>query len=204
MHGNYWYIHTRGYIITPSNYQKEEVPILRRYKKPEPKKFYPRNYQIRSNQVRVIGEDGEQLGILSLSDAVAKAQAAGLDLVAVSMNSNPPVARITEFAKFLYDQKQREKRQRKNTKEVEVKELRFGPNIGDHDLEIRIQRAKNFLKAGNKIKINCQFRGRMITHPEVGKAKINRMLAELEDLCDVERGPYHEGRSVIALLQPKK
>ena len=77
--------------------------------------------------MRVIGEDGEQLGILSLAEAVAKAQEAGLDLVAVSMNSNPPVARITEFAKFLYDQKQREKRQRKNTKEVEVKELRFGP-----------------------------------------------------------------------------
>ena len=154
--------------------------------------------------MRVIGEDGEQLGILSLAEAVAKAQEAGLDLVAVSMNSNPPVARITEFAKFLYDQKQREKRQRKNTKEVEVKELRFGPNIGDHDLDIRIERAKDFLKAGNKIKINCQFKGRMITHPEVGKAKIARMLQELEDLIEIERAPYHEGRSVIALLQPKK
>src|SRR5690606_14197862 len=178
--------------------------IKRRYKKPEPKKFYPRNFQIRSNQVRVIGEDGEQLGVLPLGDAVKMAQEAGLDLVALSMGANPPVARITEFAKFLYDQKQREKRQRKNTKEVEVKELRFGPNIGDHDLQIRIERAKQFLKAGNKIKINCQFKGRMITHPEVGKAKINRMLEELEDYCEIERGPYHEGRSVLALLQPKK
>lgn len=154
--------------------------------------------------MRVIGEDGEQLGVLPLAEAVGKAQEAGLDLVAVSMTSNPPVARITEFAKFLYDQKQREKRQRKNTKEVEVKELRFGPNIGDHDLDIRIERAREFLKAGNKVKINCQFKGRMITHPEVGKAKIERMLQELEDLIEVERTPYHEGRSVIALLQPKK
>lgn len=180
------------------------MQIKRRYRKPEQKKFYPRNYQIRSNQVRVIGEDGEQLGVLPLAEAVAKAQEAGLDLVALSMNANPPVAKITEFAKFLYDQKQREKRQRKNTKEVEVKELRFGPNIGDHDLDIRVERAKKFLKAGNKIKINCQFRGRMITHPEVGYAKINRMLEQLEDLAEVERGPYREGRSVIALLQPKK
>ena len=120
------------------------------------------------------------------------------------MNANPPVAKITDFAKFLYEQKQREKRQRQNTKEVELKELRFGPNIGDHDLQIRINRAREFLKAGSKIKINCQFRGRMITHPEVGKAKINRMLEELDDIAEVERGPYHEGRSVIALLQPKK
>ncbi len=109
-----------------------------------------------------------------------------------------------EFAKFLYDQKQREKRQRKNTKEVEVKELRFGPNIGDHDLQIRIERAKDFLQHGNKVKINCQFKGRMITHPEVGRAKIARMLEELTDLAEVERGPYQEGRSVIAILQPKK
>lgn len=184
--------------------KKEEVFIKRRYKKPEPKKFYPRNFQIRSNEVRVIDEDGEQLGVLPLGEAVKKAQEAGLDLVALSLTSNPPVARITEFAKFLYDQKQREKRQRKNTKEVEVKELRFGPNIGDHDLQIRVERAKKFLKAGSKIKINCQFKGRMITHPEVGYEKINRMLAELEDLAEVERGPYREGRSVIALLQPKK
>lgn len=141
---------------------------------------------------------------MSLSEAVQKAQDAGLDLVAVSTNAVPPVARITEFAKFLYDQKQREKRMRRNTKEVEVKELRFGPNIGDHDLEIRIERAKDFLKAGNKVKINCQFKGRMITHPEVGRAKIARMLEELADYADIERGPYQEGRSALALLQPKK
>src|SRR5690606_2849006 len=110
----------------------------RRYKKPEPKKYYPRNYQIRANQVRVIDEEGEALGVMSLADAVQKAQEAGLDLVAVSVTADPPVARITEFAKFLYDQKQREKRMRRNTKEVEVKELRFGPNIGDHDLNIKI------------------------------------------------------------------
>lgn len=139
-----------------------------------------------------------------MAEAVGKAQEAGLDLVAVSTTSNPPVAKITEFAKFLYDQKQKEKRQRKNTKEVEVKELRIGPNIGDHDLQIRIERAKKFLKSGNKIKINCQFKGRMITHPEVGRDKIVRMIEELEDLADVERGPYREGRSFIALLQPKK
>src|SRR5690606_6099633 len=101
-------------------------------------------------------------------------------------------------------QKQREKRQRRNTKEVEVKELRFGPNIGDHDLDVRIERAKEFLKDGDKIKINCQFKGRMITHPEVGMAKVQRMLDELDELAVVERGPYREGRSVIALLQPKK
>ena len=154
--------------------------------------------------MRVIDQDGAQLGVLPLAEAVDRAQSQGLDLVAVSMNANPPVAKIIEFAKYLYEQKQREKRARRNTKEVEVKELRFGPNIGEHDLDVRIERARDFLEHGDKLKINCQFRGRMITHPEVGRAKIDRMLEELADIAEVERGPYHEGRNVIALLQPKK
>lgn len=154
--------------------------------------------------MRVIDENGEQLGVLPLADAVKRAQDQGLDLVAVSLQANPPVAKIVEFAKFLYDQKQREKRARQNTKEVDVKELRFGPNIGDHDLEIRINRAKQFLEDGDKLKINIQFRGRMITHQDVGRTKMQRMLSELADFADIERGPVMEGRSLLAFLQPKK
>ncbi len=154
--------------------------------------------------MRVIDENGEQLGVLPLAEAVKKAQDQGLDLVAVSLQANPPVTKIVEFAKFLYDQKQRDKRAKQNTKEVDVKELRFGPNIGDHDLDIRINRAKQFLADGDKVKINVQFRGRMITHQEVGREKVTRMLNELQGLADIERAPYQEGRSIIALLQPKK
>lgn len=184
----------------------EDFYILRRYKKPEPvkRKFYARNFQIRANTVRVIDEKGEQLGVLPLADAVKKAQDQGLDLVAVSLQANPPVTKIVEFSKFLYDQKQKEKRARQNTKEVEVKELRFGPNIGEHDLDIRANRAKEFLANGDKVKINVQFRGRMITHQDVGRTKVNRLLAELQDDAEIERGPYQEGRGLYVLLQPKK
>lgn len=154
--------------------------------------------------MRVIDENGEQLGVLPLAEAVKRAQDQGLDLVAVSLQANPPVTKIVEFAKFLYDQKQREKRARQNTKEVDVKELRFGPNIGDHDLEIKANRAKDFLADGDKVKINVQFRGRMITHQDVGRTKVDRLLADLQDIADIERGPYQEGRSLLVLLQPKK
>jgi translation initiation factor IF-3 len=154
--------------------------------------------------VRVIDENGEQLGVMPLGEAVKRAQDQGLDLVAVSLQANPPVTKIVEFAKFLYDQKQREKRAKQNTKEVEVKELRFGPNIGEHDLDIRAHRAKQFLEDGDKVKINVQFRGRMITHQEVGRTKVERLLAELEEVADIERGPYQEGRSLLVLLQPKR
>jgi translation initiation factor IF-3 len=154
--------------------------------------------------VRVIDENGEQLGVLPLAEAVKRAQDQGLDLVAVSLQANPPVTKIVEFAKFLYDQKQREKRAKQNTKEVDVKELRFGPNIGDHDLDIRANRAKEFLAAGDKVKINVQFRGRMITHQDVGRTKVERLLSELQDVADIERGPYQEGRSLLVLLQPKR
>lgn len=154
--------------------------------------------------MRVIDENGEQLGVLPLAEAVKRAQDQGFDLVAVSLQANPPVAKIVEFSKFLYDQKQREKRARQNTKEVDVKELRFGPNIGDHDLDIRVNRAKEFLGDGDKVKINVQFRGRMITHQDVGRTKIKRMLDELADVAEVERGPIMEGRSLLVFLQPKK
>lgn len=127
-----------------------------------------------------------------------------MDLVAVSLQANPPVTKIVEFSKFLYDQKQKEKRARQNTKEVDVKELRFGPNIGDHDLDIRANRAKEFLGNGDKVKINVQFRGRMITHQDVGRTKVMKLLAELQDVADIERGPYQEGRSLLVLLQPKR
>jgi translation initiation factor IF-3 len=154
--------------------------------------------------VRVIDENGEQLGVLPLAEAVKRAQDQGLDLVAVSLQANPPVTKIVEYAKFLYDQKQREKRVKQHTKEVDLKELRFGPNIGDHDLEVRINRAKEFLGNGDKVKINVQFKGRMITHQDVGRTKVQKMLVELQDDADIERGPYQEGRSLYVLLQPKK
>jgi translation initiation factor IF-3 len=170
----------------------------------EPKKFVPRNFQIKAAEVRVISEDGEQLGVMPLGQAVQRAQEAGMDLVAVSANATPPVTKIVEFSKYVYEQKQRDKRARQNTKEVELKELRFGSTIGEHDVDIRIERAREFLKDGDKIKLNCQFKGRMITHPEVGRAKIERIISAVADLADVERAPYQEGRTLQAILQPKK
>jgi translation initiation factor IF-3 len=141
---------------------------------------------------------------MPLAQAVQRAQDAGLDLVAISLNAQPPVARIIEFAKYLYEQKQREKRARRNTKEVELKELRFGPTIGDHDIQIRIERAREFLQEGDKIKINCQLKARMITHPEVGREKVQKIVDGIIDLADIDKPVHQEGRSIIAILQPKK
>lgn len=153
-------------------------------------------------QVRVINHDGEQLGVLSFSEALALAKEAGLDLVEVVASSTPPVCKIIDYGKFRYDQTKREKESRKSQHQVKVKEVKISPNISEHDLEVKQRHAREFLEKGNKVKVSCLFRGREVMHPENGAKLMNRMVTELEDVSMVEASPKLLGRMMILVLAP--
>lgn len=161
------------------------------------------NEQIRAKEVRVIDPDGKQLGIMSVRDALQEAAERNLDLVAVSLNAKPPVCRIMDAGKYKFEQSKREKEARKNQKTITVKEVKVRPNIEEHDFQVKLRNAKRFLKSGDKVKATVMFRGREITHPELGQKLLNRMAEELADLGSVERAPKVEGRNMVMVLTPK-
>lgn len=161
------------------------------------------NEQIRSKEVRLIGVEGEQLGIMNTEEAIKIAIQKNLDLVNVSPNSNPPVCRIMDFGKYKYEQSKREKEARKNTKNVTVKEVKLRPGIDTHDLEVKIKRTIRFLTDNNKIKVTIMFRGREITHKEFGREVCNRLAQAVSEWGTVEREPRVEGRNMIMIIAPK-
>lgn len=161
------------------------------------------NQQIKAPEIRVIDTEGKQIGVLTLSQALKKAEAEGLDLVEVSPEAKPPVVRILDYKKYLFSQKRKGAKDKKKTKTLETKELRFGPNIGPKDLNDRVARAREFLEGGNKVKVTVQFKGRAITHPEFGLEKINNMVKTLADISEVEQETKKEGRFLYTILKPK-
>ena len=161
------------------------------------------NEQIRAREVRVVDSEGNQLGVMPLKEALRIAGEQNLDLVAVSLNAKPPVTRIMDFGKYKFEQSKREKEARKNQKTVTVKEVKVRPNIEDHDFQTKLKNARRFLEAGDKVKATVMFRGREITHPELGQKLLLRMAKEVEDLGTVERVPKVEGRNMIMILNPK-
>jgi len=154
--------------------------------------------------VRLVSEKSSD--VLDTSVALKKAQDEGLDLVEVVSNTKPPVVKIVDFKKFLFDEKRKKKKALKKSKvkKQDTKEFRFGPFIGEHDLQIRINRAQNFLEEGNKVKITVEFKGREMTRKDFGREKMNKFIKELNKLSAVERGPEQKGRFLSALLSPKK
>jgi translation initiation factor IF-3 len=142
------------------------------------------------------------VGIVRLADALSKAQEKGLDLVEVAAKAKPPVARILDFKKYRFERKQQKKTGQKRGK-VETKQLRFGPSIGPHDLQTRIDRAKEFLNDGDRVKLTIQFRGREASHPELGFEKINQTIKALADVGEVESKPKRKGRFIHAMLRPR-
>lgn len=161
------------------------------------------NFQIRVTQVRVVLEDGSSPGVLSIKDAMQMAQAAGLDLVEINPKASPPVCKILDFGKFKYDEKKKAAAARKSQKQSELKELTFRSNTDEHDLGIKLQMAKDFLKDGNKVKFAIRFRGREITHPQVGKAKLDWLLKELTDLVSGSPQVFTEGKVMSMTVSPK-
>lgn len=152
--------------------------------------------------MRVINHDGEQLGVISISDALRRAQEADLDLVEVAASANPPVCKIIDYGKFRYDQTKREKESKKAQHVIKVKEVKLKPNIDTHDLETKMRKAKDFLTKGNKVKITCTFRGREMAHTEIGFKLVKEVLEELEEVATVESPPKMLGRMIQAVLAP--
>ncbi len=150
----------------------------------------------------MIDETGQQLGVLSVREALEVARARGLDLVEVAPNAEPPVCRILDFGKFMYERAKKEKEARRAQKQIEVKEVRMRPKTGEHDIEYKVRDARRFLTAGNKVKVRVRFRGREITHPEVARDLLERVAALLADVSVVEQRPAPEGNSLLMVLAP--
>lgn len=162
------------------------------------------NDKIRAPQVRVIDENGQQVGILSSFEALQRAQAAGLDLVEVAPEAKPPVCRIQDFSKWLFEQQKKDRASKANAHKTDVKEIRLTPVTGQGDLDIKARHAREFLAEGHKISIQLRFRGRQMAHRELGHEMIMKFAAMLEDCAKMEQEPRQEGKSMNALLAPSK
>ena len=159
------------------------------------------NEQIRCKEVRVIGEEGQQLGVMALRDALNMAKDAGVDLVMVSPSANPPVCRIVDYGKFKYEQLRREKEAKKKQKTVEVKEVRLSPNIDVNDLNTKCNSARKFIEKGNKVKVSLRFRGREMAHIDSTKHILEDFAEKLSDIAVIEKAPKMEGRSMMMFLR---
>ena len=162
------------------------------------------NEQIRAQELRLIGKDGEQIGVVSRNEALKIAEQADLDLVLVSPNAKPPVARVIDYGKYRYEQQKREKEQRKNQKTISVKEIRLSPTIDDHDFNTKLRQARSFIEGEDKVKVSVRFRGRAITHKDIGRDVLNRFAEGMKDIADVQTSAKMEGRNMFMMLQPKK
>ncbi|WP_127586463.1 translation initiation factor IF-3 [Paenibacillus koleovorans] len=162
------------------------------------------NDEIRVKEVRLIGADGEQLGIKPIREAMQIAIDASLDLVNVAPTAKPPVCRIMDYGKFRYELQKKDKEARKNQKVVEIKEIRLSATIDEHDFQTKLRNVSKFLNDGDKVKLSVRFRGREITHASIGQKVLERMATEVESLSVVERKPKLEGRSMIMILTPKQ
>ncbi len=162
------------------------------------------NDGIRAREVRVVDAENEQLGIMPLRDALRLAEERNLDLVNVAPNAKPPVCRIMDYGKFKYEQSKKEKESRKNQKVVLLKEVRMTPNIDEHDLNVKLKNVIKFLKEGSKVKVSVRFRGREITHQNIGQELLLKLAKSAEDQAIVERMPRLEGRHMVMILSPKQ
>jgi len=161
------------------------------------------NEQIRAREVRLIGGDGKQIGIVPLREALNAAREQRLDLVEVAPNADPPVCRIMDHGKYIYERAKREREARKAQKTVEVKEIRVRPKTDDYHLGFKVKRAREWLLDGAKVKVRILFRGREITHPEIGRSILREIAEELSDIAEVEQKPGMEGRTMLMVLGRK-
>lgn len=161
------------------------------------------NQQIRIRQVRVIDDEGKQLGVIETVDALALAAHKGLDLVEIAPNQRPPVCRIMDYGKYKYEQKKKDQASKRKQHQVHVKEVRLRPAIADHDRQVRVRAARDFLTEGDKVLLVCLFRGRQMAHKEVGEQVIQSVLKELSDIAKVESGIRMEGKRMVMLLTKK-
>lgn len=166
-------------------------------------KFYRLNYFIQAPQVRLLTEDGKQIGVVTKEEALRRGRELGVDVVEIAPNAKPPVVKLIDYKKFKYLEAKKDREEKKKQKNVEIKEVRLRPFIGDHDLEVRLNQARGFLEDGHQLKINLPFRGREITRKEIGFEVVNKFLSGLTEI-KVVRPPHFEGRVLVALVAPDK
>jgi translation initiation factor IF-3 len=181
------------------------VPVPRRFDRRPPERDTTRiNERIRVPKVRLIGADGEQLGVVEINEALKRAQDADLDLVEVAPNSKPPVTRLLDYSKYKYEQEQKQKQARKHQQQVNIREIKLRPKIANHDYETKKGHVERFLRHQDKVKVTIMFRGREQAHPERGRALLQRLFEDLGELAVIESQPLQEGRNMSMLLAPGK
>lgn len=178
--------------------------MIKRFKPKQQKVFYRINDRITASSIRVLDNSGKQIGVLSRTEALEKARQSKLDLVEIAPKARPPVAKIVDFNKFLYQQEKKKREERKKSKVSETKEVRLGPFMNDHDLGVMIRRSRDFLNNGDKVKLVVRFSGRQIVHPEFGQKILEKVIAELSEVSKVEKEKHFEGKQLISILTPFK
>ena len=162
------------------------------------------NEEISDREIRLIGSGGEQLGIMSPAEALRIADEQGLDLVKISPQAVPPVCKLMDYGKYRFEQAKREKEARKNQKVISVKGVQLSPTIEEHDMQVRVRDCIKFLQSGDKVKVSIRFRGRMITHSDVGLGVMNEFYSRVKDYAVMDRKPSTEGRTMTMMLSPKQ
>lgn len=162
------------------------------------------NHRIRVPEVRVVAEDGSNLGVMATEDALRRAQEKGLDLVEVNPKGSPPVCKILDFGKYKYEEKKKQREAKRQQTVVEVKEIKLRPKTDDHDIEVKIRKARGFIEDGNKVKFTVRFRGREITHPERAQMQLDLIWSRLEDLAMMEQRPTMEAKTMALIVAPKR
>ena len=162
------------------------------------------NDQIRTATVRVIGAAGEQIGVMGTEEAIKMAQEDGYDLVEVSPTADPPVCKVADYGKFKYEQKRKQREAKKKQTVIQVKEVKFRPKTEKHDFDFKMRHIRRFLDEGNKVRVTIVYRGREMTHPELGRLVIDRIVGELDELAVIEQNAKMEGRRLQLLIAPKR
>lgn len=179
--------------------------MIKKYNKNQGiKKFYRINERIFAAELRVLDSEGKQIGILNKHEALEKAKELGLDLVEIAPTAKPPVVRIIDFKKFLYQEEKKRREEKKKAKNSETKEIRLGPFMDDHDLTTMVKRAREFLEGNDKVKLVVRFKGRQMGHPEFGHQVIGKAIQSLSDVSKVDKEAHFEGRQLIGMLSPER
>jgi translation initiation factor IF-3 len=181
------------------------VPVPRRFDRRPPERDTTRiNERIRVPEVRLIGEDGEQVGLVKTDQALDYARQRDLDLVEVAPDARPPVVRVLDYSKYKYEQEQKQKAARKHQQQITVREIKFRPKIAQHDYDTKKGHVERFLRNQDKVKVTIMFRGREMAHPERGEIILTRLADELQELAVVEQRPIQDGRNMTMMLAPAK
>jgi translation initiation factor IF-3 len=175
-----------------------------RHQKKSPALNVRKNEAIRAKEVRLIAKDGEQVGVVGIKEALNKARQEDLDLIEISAKANPPVCKIGDFGSFVFNRQKAERKQKVASKQASLKSLRFGIRISDHDLDIKINKARKFLSKNHPVKIILQFKGREGSHADLGLKKMRQFITELEDVSKPESEPKRQGNRILLTLKPEK